>query len=84
MASTMFVDMSMLLRKFCDHRHQEGAVLDLMRKYQMKSVSELKALILLQQQLVADLARKNEVPGSRIARNKLLGLLHELELAEAA
>ena len=50
----------------------------------MKSVSELKALILLQQQLAADLARRNEMPGSRVARDKLFGLLHELDIAEAA
>jgi hypothetical protein len=50
----------------------------------MKSVSELKVLILRQQQLAADLARRNEAAGSRIARNKLLGLLHQLDLAEVA
>jgi hypothetical protein len=45
----------------------------------MKTIAEIKALILRQQQLAATLARNDHKDGARAARNKLFGLLNQLD-----
>ena len=48
----------------------------------MNSVTELKVLILRQQELAAKLARTDHMQRARAARGKLLGLLNQLDLEQ--